>query len=196
MATNRSTGENLIFPLAMLRRQPEKVHQIKNDTFLEGLEISTAYVVEGRVNLDISIEISREDVLVFGQIGSSWSGECRRCIEEVSGRLELSIDEVFRANDGLENGVKFNIEDAFPFKEINGEQVVDLEEVVRDSVLLALPFSPLCSNECLGPDPDRFPTQDSIDLGDTDLDSKKDPRWAVLDELRIGNNLSSEDTST
>ncbi|HJP15894.1 MAG TPA: DUF177 domain-containing protein [Acidimicrobiales bacterium] len=194
MTTNRSTGENLVFSLAMLRRRPEKVHQIKNDTFLESLEISTAHVIEGRVHLDISIEISQEDVLVFGQIGSSWSGECRRCIEKVSGKLELSIDEVFRASDGLENGVKFDIEDAFPFKEINGEQVVDLEEVVRDSVLLALPFSPLCSEECLGPDPERFPTQDSIHIEDTDLDSKKDPRWAVLDDLKTDKNFSPEDT--
>ncbi len=194
MASNQSTGEDLIFPLSMLRRRPEKIHQIENHAFLEDLRISAAHVVGGKVQLDLAIQLSQEDVLVFGKVFAKWSGECRRCVEEVSGVLDLTIDEVFRASSSSEGQVKFEVEDAFPFKEINGEQIVDLEEVVRDSVLLTLPFSPLCSEECLGPDPERFPTKDSVGEEDMDLPPKKDPRWAVLDQLKTDGDLSPEDT--
>jgi len=194
MTSNQSTGENLIFPLSMLHKRPEKIHQIKNHAFLEDLSISAAHVVDGQVHLDLEIQLSQEDVLVSGKVSAKWSGECRRCIEEVSGVLDLAIDEVFRASNSSESQVKFEVEDAFPFKEINGEQMVDLEEVVRDSVLLTLPFSPLCSEECLGPDPERFPAKDSVSEEDMDLSPKKDPRWAVLDQLKIDNGLPSEGT--
>ncbi len=193
MTSNQSMGEGLIFPLSMLHKRPEKVHQIKNPVFLEDLRISAARVVDGQVQLDLAIQLSQDDVLVSGKVSAKWSGECRRCIEEVSGVLDLTIDEVFRASSS-ESQVKFEVEDAFPFKEINGEQIVDLEEVVRDSVLLTLPFSPLCSEECLGPDPERFPTRDSVSEEDKNLPPKKDPRWAVLDQLKPDSGLSSEDT--
>ena len=136
MASNQSTGEDLIFPLSMLHKRPEKTHEIKNHAFLEDLRISAAHVVDGQVQLDLEIQLSQEDVLVSGKVSAKWSGECRRCIEEVSGVLDLAIDEVFRAGSSSESQVKFEVEDAFPFKEINGEQIVDLEEVVIGAMMI------------------------------------------------------------
>ena len=40
---------------------------------------------------------------------------------------------------------------------LDGEQV-DLEPLVRDAVLLALPLAPLCADDCPGPAPEAFPT--------------------------------------
>ena len=62
MASNQSTGEDLIFPLSMLHKRPEKTHQIKNQAFLEDLRISAAHVVDGQVQLDLEIQLSQEDV--------------------------------------------------------------------------------------------------------------------------------------
>ncbi len=62
-----------------------------------------------------------------------------------------------------------------------GEQI-DLEPMVRDAVLLALPLAPLCTADCEGPAPDQFPTgppaDDAVIL---------DPRWAALRDLDLGN---------
>jgi len=67
---------------------------------------------------------------------------------------------------------------------LTGENL-DLEPVVRDAVLLALPLSPLCRDECEGPDTERFPTGVPPD-GDSAGEKPMDPRWAVLDILREG----------
>ena len=187
MTINKSVGKELIFPLTLLKRRPEKIHHVNKEVSLGGLEISTARVPEGRVGLDLTVELSREEVLVAGKVVASWSAECRRCIEEISGQLKLTISEIFLSVNQFKDEVNFNVEDAFPFKEIDGEEAIDLEEVVRDSILLALPFSPLCSEECQGPDPQRFPTHTNIEKED----SEKDPRWAVLDQLKFDKDNSA-----
>ena len=70
MASNQSTGEDLIFPLSMLHKQPEKTHEIKNHAFLEDLRISAAHVVDGQVQLDLEIRrvstMHRGSVRCFG----------------------------------------------------------------------------------------------------------------------------------
>ena len=63
-----------------------------------------------------------------------------------------------------------------------GENEVDLEPMVRESVLLNLPVAPLCSESCSGPDPERFPTTVASDDAEP-AEAKPDPRWAALDEL-------------
>ena len=62
---------------------------------------------------------------------------------------------------------------------IDGD-VIDLEPVVRDAAVLALPVAPLCGEDCLGPDPDHFP----VGTGDG-AERAVDPRWSALDELRF-----------
>jgi uncharacterized protein len=61
---------------------------------------------------------------------------------------------------------------------------IDLEPVVREAVLLALPLAPLCDEGCLGPAPERFPA--TVEDGDVAEEPPRDPRWAALDQLDLG----------
>ena len=45
-----------------------------------------------------------------------------------------------------------------------------------------LPLSPLCRDECAGPDPQRFPAS-VVEDPDPDAEPVGDPRWAALSEL-------------
>ena len=61
---------------------------------------------------------------------------------------------------------------------LDGDEI-DLRPMVRDAVVLNLPQAPLCRDECLGPDPVRYPAT-------VEDDSKPvDRRWAALSELRF-----------
>ena len=56
---------------------------------------------------------------------------------------------------------------------------------MRDAVLLALPLSPLCVEDCAGPDPERFPAV-GVAESEGEASSDKlpvDPRGAALDVL-------------
>jgi uncharacterized protein len=57
---------------------------------------------------------------------------------------------------------------------------VDCEPLVRDAVVLELPFQPLCSEDCLGLDPE---TGEKLSEPRSATSSDIDPRWAALEAL-------------
>ena len=63
-----------------------------------------------------------------------------------------------------------------------GELDLNLEPLIRDAVLLALPLSPLCDPSCQGSEPEEFPVLENV--ANLRNDEKGDPRWAVLDRLK------------
>ena len=153
-------------------RHPGVRRVVERHVPLEGLTTSVAAIDDGSdVDADLVVEVIGDDLVVSGSIHAHWRGECRRCLEGVTGELEVSVREIFepRPVEG----------ETYPL--VDG--IVDLEPMIREAVLLALPLAPLCSQGCAGPDPDRFPTLG----GDTpsDAEQPRDPRWAALDELRF-----------
>jgi uncharacterized protein len=135
---------------------------------LEGLAVAGAYVDDDvPVDLDVVLEAQGESVTVTGVVRASYSGECRRCLRAVEGTVETHVQEVFERHP-VEG-------DTYP---LVGDEV-DLEPMVRDAVLLALPLAPLCSEGCAGPDPERHP------VGEHDDQPRRDERWAALDQLRF-----------
>ena len=71
-----------------------------------------------------------------------WQGTCRRCLEPVEGEAEASVKEIFERHP-VEGETYL----------LDGESI-DLEPLVRDAVLLALPLAPLCREDCPGPAPE------------------------------------------
>ncbi len=154
------------------RRKTGVVGAVHTSLVIDGLEISTSRVRSGRVDVDLSLESVAEGIMVSGRIAATTDGDCRRCLEPVSGEIDLSIREIFELHptEG----------ETWPM----ADDHIDLEPMVRESVLLALPLTLLCDDECLGPQPDRFPTLAAGD-GSAEAEPPVDPRWAALDELQL-----------
>ena len=145
------------------------------DVDLEPLTVissrTTADPVVGMVVLE---SISR-GVSAVGSVNFSWESECRRCLKVLSGKSDAPIDEIFQV-DAPGNS------EIIPF---DGEHL-DLMPVVRDSVFGVLPLSPLCSDECQGPDPDRYPALSEEEVEAlAAAEPKTDPRWAALEGLNL-----------
>ena len=143
-----------------------------------GLAISTARVPDGtpiEVNGRIGAGISEFDARVH--IATEWEGECRRCLEPVRGEIDIDAEATF-----VEQGHGADRPEEADVYPIEGDWV-DVGDVVREEIMLALPLSPLCSGSCPGADPDRFPTSpgdaDAPDADGPDID----PRWAALADL-------------
>ena len=95
--------------------------------------------------------------------------------------MELNVNESF-VEEGKtfdDQGIELSEEaDVYFFDQLD----LDLEPLVRDAVLLALPLSPLCDSSCQGSEPEEFPViGNGVNLQN---DEKGDPRWAVLDLLK------------
>jgi len=125
-------------------------------------------VAEGQsIDLDVRLESVHEGILVTAQIDTEYRGVCGRCLIDIAAPVEVEFQELF----------------GYPGDEANDFEVqddhVDLETLVRDSIVLSLPFQPVCQPDCPGLDPNTGErlTSDAVP------EAPVDPRWAALQAL-------------
>ena len=145
------------------------------------LGIEVLGVPEGSpVELDLRLEAVMEGVLVTGTAQVALEGECARCLEPISDELEVRFQELFVYDD----------QDVDPDEELEvstlQDDLVDLEPLLRDAVVLALPFQPLCTDDCPGLCPDCGARL--ADDPDHAHEAAVDPRWAALADLKTEQN--------
>ena len=170
--------DDLRIPLAVLRRRADP-RRIRTSVVLDDLRVGDVSVVDDRVVVDLEAEARGAEVVVTGSVRTGWSGDCRRCLEPVVGEVDLRVHEVMAPDEPGRSTPEAGDADAY----LLGGDEADLEPVVRDAVLLALPLSPLCTDDCVGPDPEWLPSAGSpLEMGDGPVG---DPRWAALDVLRF-----------
>jgi uncharacterized protein len=126
------------------------------------------------VELELRLESVMEGVLVSGTAATQVEGECVRCLDPITSSLVVDLQELFAYP-----GAEIDDDDETELHQLEGE-LLDLEPVLRDAVVLALPFQPLCRNDCLGLCPDcGARLEDEPDHGH----EKADPRWAALSTI-------------
>jgi uncharacterized protein len=143
------------------------------------LGIEVLRVPEGApVELDLRIEAVMEGVLVTGEARVSLEGECVRCLEPIDDDVDVTFQELFLYDDqDLQGGDPED--DGVSMLE---DDLLDLEPLLRDAVVLALPFQPLCEDDCPG-----LCTECGAllkDDPDHTHEAAIDPRWAGLTVLQ------------
>ncbi|WP_053383823.1 YceD family protein [Leucobacter celer] len=142
----------------------ERSHEVHAPEKLgEGL----AWVPEGEpIDLDVRLESVHEGVLVTAEVRTTVHAECGRCLKVFTTPFQVEFQELFAytPTEADEYGV-------------HGDHV-DLEPPLRDAVVLALPFQPVCRPDCPGLDPE------SGELREAEAavvpGAEIDPRWAAL----------------
>lgn len=119
------------------------------------------------LGLALRFEAVVEGVLVSGTASVTVVGECARCLDPVEWDQTVAFTELFLHEPGPE-------EEELPV--LHGD-LLDLEPVVRDAVVLALPLAPLCRPDCPG-----LCVECGARLADDPSHGhdRIDPRWAGL----------------
>jgi uncharacterized protein len=123
------------------------------------------------VELDLRLESVVDGVLVSIELHAPLEAECGRCLDPVADSLEVSVAELFCYEPDPDD-------DELPV--LDGD-FVDLEPVLRDAVVLALPFNPVCSEDCAGLCVTCGARLNEVEPDHQHLDL--DPRWAGLARL-------------
>ncbi|TXN30102.1 DUF177 domain-containing protein [Lacisediminihabitans profunda] len=121
------------------------------------------------LRIDLRMESLHDGILVSADIEGTAAGECGRCLIDIEQPVQVEIQELFA----------YSSDEAFEY-EVH-EDTIDLEPVVRDAVVLSLPFQPVCQEDCLGLCP-----QCGVRLLDNpghEHEAPIDPRWAALGDL-------------
>jgi uncharacterized protein len=137
------------------------------------LGVEMVGVPEGtEIELDLRLEAVMEGVLVSGTARAPLSGECARCLDPLTSSIEVELQELYVYSD-TRSGESAEDDE----RRLEGD-LIDLEPVVRDAMVLALPLSPLCRDDCPG-----LCTDCGVRLADAGPDHHHDavdPRWAAL----------------
>lgn len=129
--------------------------------------------------LDLRLESVSEGVLVTGAVSGRAEGECARCLRPIDAALEVTLQELFAYPDSTTDATTEQDE----VGRLQGD-LIDLEPAVRDAVVLALPSSPLCREDCPGLCPECGAHWDDLPA-DHRHEEPVDPRWAALKKLTL-----------
>ncbi|MBK9178948.1 MAG: DUF177 domain-containing protein [Acidimicrobiales bacterium] len=162
----------LVVNVADLLRRPASRREVQADVVLPGLSVGDVAVPDGHpLHVDAVLESMHEGLVASGAVDGEWAAPCRRCLMPAAGRFRAEFRELF-SHHPIEG-------ESYPI----AHEQVDLEQVLREVVLLELPLAPLCREGCLGLCPvcgaDR-----NLEACDC-VAAAADPRWAALDRLRF-----------
>jgi len=156
-----------------LLAQPGSSRSVRLDEAISGLATQLASVPDDRpIGADLLLESLVEGVLVTGPVTGVMRLSCARCLKSFDQGFSLDVQELFAPGAAA-------LEDQYPLGE---EGSLDLEPMIRDAVVLAMPFAPLCRPNCLGLcarcGGDR-------NLGECTCPPEVDARWAPLLNLKL-----------
>ena len=140
------------------------------------------------VALEVRFEAVSEGVLATGTATAPLAGECARCLAPLTSSVTAGFQELYLYADGRhdkhdkhDKHDEQEEQDAEELYHLDGD-LLDLEPAFRDAVVLALPMSPLCREDCPG-----LCAECGVPLADAGPghrhDAAIDPRWAALQQF-------------
>jgi uncharacterized protein len=145
------------------------------------------------VALEVRFEAVSEGVLATGTAIAPLAGECARCLAPLASSVTASFTELYLYADGHhdkhDKREKHDRHDRHDEHEEQDDEesyldgdLLNLEPAFRDAVVLALPMSPLCREDCPG-----LCVECGVPLADAGPghrhEEAPDPRWAALKDL-------------
>jgi uncharacterized protein len=137
------------------------------------------------LTLDLRLESVTEGVLVTGTVTAPITGQCARCLDPIARDVRVEVCELFAYPESATDNTT-ELDEVF---RIQGD-LLDVEPVVRDAVVLALPWTPLCRPDCRGLCADCGQRLDDLPVDHSH--EMLDPRWAALAAYRQSNSEESE----
>lgn len=137
------------------------------------------HVADRELNFTAQLTGTADGVLVHAAFPLHLEGECVRCLDPIEMTSRISIDEVFLDPARRQELIAEGDKEAEEMPEITAEGAIDLEDLLRDEVLLELTANPLCSESCQGLCPDCG--EKLADLPEDHHHEVLDPRWQALE---------------
>ena len=104
--------------------------------------------------------------------------QCSRCLEPFVLPVHIDIEDVFVPSVDMATGQPIHPDDEDEALLIDEHHILDLSELLRQSILLTLPMTPLCRPDCKGlcPTCGANLNYETCSCEEEDID----PRWAAL----------------
>ena len=117
---------------------------------------------------------STQGVLVTGSLGTAILAECRRCLDSFTLGVTVDLGDEFVPSTDVHTGASLPIpDDTDPCLVIDKHHMLDLTEVIRQSLLLSASTWVPCRPDCAGlcPQCGQNLNEGTCDCSDTDISS-------------------------
>ena len=175
------------FNTSELPRRAGEMREYQLEINLEQpIGIDVIEVPSGKLRLNLRIESVDEGVLASGKFETSAKGECIRCLDPISIPISKSFQELYAykserdAKHKNENKNENRTEDQDDELLMDGD-FIDLENPIRDAIVLSLPINPLCDESCEGLCPQCG--EKWRELPEDHSHDQIDARWSALKGL-------------
>jgi uncharacterized protein len=150
--------------------QPEELNPVD-----ERIRLTEPASVSGQVRL------SRNQVFVEGHVDTRAQVECDRCLQPVELPVSADFALDYITGSEYESSQAVELTEAELSVAVFDGEAIDVDEIVKEQVVLAVPTRMLCREECKGICPEC-----GIDRNTGEckcVTSEIDPRWAALKNL-------------
>ena len=150
--------------------QPEDLNPVD-----ERIQITEPAAVKGKVRL------SGNEVFVNGHVETRAQVECDRCLKPVKLPVSANFALEYITGAEYESSAVAELTEAEMSVSVFDGEAIDVDEIVKEQILLAVPTRMLCREDCKGICPEC-----GTDLNTGECACKKDnidPRWAALKNL-------------
>lgn len=168
-----------VFDIRTLSRRPgAMVTSTRTVDALDELGTEIIAIPAGNpVEIAVRFESVLEGVLVSGTVQGRASGACVRCLEAIEQPVKADFQELFVYADRAAHHREVGDDGDHS---VLLDDLVDVETLVRDAVVPALPFQPVCRPDCPGLCSDCGA---SLAADPDHRHETLDPRWAALQQL-------------
>jgi uncharacterized protein len=150
--------------------QPEDLNPVD-----ERVQITEPAQVNGKVRL------AGNEVFVNGHVETRAQVECDRCLKPVDLPVNADFTLEYIPGAEYESSAAAELTEAELSVSVFDGEAIDVDEIVKEQILLAVPTRMLCREDCKGICPEC-----GTDLNSGECACKKDdidPRWAALKNL-------------
>jgi len=138
---------------------------------------------EDRLNLTSPVHVKLKlmntggTVLVSGTLKTTVKLTCSRCLKNFDLPVGIKIDEEYSKRQSVSRSGKAGEEIELKEKdfvfEIGKDNIIDLDEAIRQNIIVDLPIKPVCNKACKLPETVK------------DKEKKTDPRLAKLRSIKL-----------
>ncbi len=133
---------------------------------------------EKPIKVELTISKSHDQLICRGKVTTSVKLECSRCLGEFDLALSSDLDFVIDLTASSDE-IKSEEEGYFVADPSSG--FFEIDDLVREAIVLFMPLKPLCSEDCKGLCP--FCGTDLNRSGCDCVKERSDPRWDQLKGL-------------
>jgi uncharacterized protein len=165
-------------------QRKELVQSVPPDSFGDDPWGPAVDELVGPIALDLLLEAVSGGVLVRGTVNATAIASCARCLAPTTRPVAVELLELHRATGGHDDELFEEDDEDLDYELVEGDTQLELDQMVRDALVVGQPVRSLCRADCAGLCP-TCGADRNTDPCEHGTEPDGDPRWEALRGLRL-----------